>query len=56
MFRRLAVTLKSAWLQAFPMRFPSRPDLPPTIANSAALHEGAILTESVDAIADKRVA
>ena len=49
-------TFRSAWSQAFPMHMHDGPDLPPTFAKAAALHEGAVLTESVDAIAEKHVA
>jgi hypothetical protein len=53
---KAVAAFQSAWAQAFPMPSPDDPNMPPTIAKAAALREGALLKETVDAIAKKNVA
>ena len=48
--------LIGAWNQAFPMPPHTNPTAPPTIAKAAALREGALLSEDVDATGRKSVA
>ena len=45
-----------AWNQAFPMPPIDGPETPPTLAKAAALHEGALLSEEVDAVSKKHIA
>ena len=46
----------SAWNQAFPMPPTDGPETPPTIAKAAALNEGAMLSEDLDAVSKKHIA
>jgi hypothetical protein len=49
--------LRFAWNQAFPMPpLPSPPDPPAPIAKAAALREGALLAEDIEAKSDRRIA
>jgi hypothetical protein len=48
--------LQSAWTQAFPVPPLGGPDAPPTISKSAALREGALLAEDIEAKSDRHVA
>ena len=55
--QRTAQLILNVWNAAFPMPLvPTDPNDPPTIAKAAALREGAKLSESLDAVSDKRVA
>lgn len=48
---------RSAWFQAFPIHLPTDgPGAPAPIAKASALREGAVLSEDVEAIAEKHIA
>jgi hypothetical protein len=60
-FRMSATTIANAFLRAWAVAFPMPPlDDPtaptPLISKSGILREGAILSENVDAVSDKRIA
>jgi len=46
----------SVWNQAFPMPPSDGPDTSPTMAKAAALQEGALLSEDLEATAKKHIA
>jgi hypothetical protein len=52
---RVIQAVRSAWLIAFPTP-PDSPNTPPTVAKAAALRDGAVLSEDVDAVSKKQVA
>jgi len=56
-FWRMAAKFFSAWQLVFPMpRGPDGPGHPPAVASEAALREGALLKENVEAVSRKSAA